>query len=573
MVPFRRSQYPTLKHWVSSLLLVVMLSGIIFCITASSHAQDISDADVAEIEAINQAIREKGGEWVAGETSLTRLPIFEKQRRLGLIEAPMIEVEQVLTDQPGVQALPSSLDWRNNGGNFVTSVRDQKSCGSCWAFATTAALESAVLITTGSSGTDLDVSEQVLVSCGNAGGCGGGYPSYASQFIKTTGLPVESCYPYTGTDGSCANACANWQTSTYKIKDYYGVSKSVDSLKSALYTYGPLVTTMSVYQDFFDYRSGIYSYVSGSLAGGHAILLIGYDDAGQYFICKNSWGTWWGESGYFKIAYSQLNNGVNFGGYTIAYDDGIPPGGETVSIPSTLNGSTSGIASTSYPYTAGGSSSSSGDAVQYLFDWGDGSNSGWLPQGTTTASKSWSSPGTYSVKAQARCATHTSSVSGWSGSLSVTISPPPETVSVPTVLSGQTSGIPGSSYTYTTGGSSSSYGDSVQYLFDWGNGSNSGWLPIGTISASKSWSSPGTYSVKTQARCSSHTSVTSSWSNALLVSISCPTPGIPSSPSPSNGATGVGVNPTLGWTSSNANSYEVYFGNSSPFLCHHDHSK
>ncbi len=94
---------------------------------------------------------------------------------------------------------------------------------------------------------------------------------------------------------------------------------------------------------------------------------------------------------------------------------------ETVSSPPALAGPTSGFTGTSYTYTTGGSSSSLGHSVQYSFNWGDGTSSGWLPVGTTSASHSWTTAGTYYVKAQARCAAHTSVVSTWSGTLSVTI--------------------------------------------------------------------------------------------------------------------------------------------------------
>lgn len=97
---------------------------------------------------------------------------------------------------------------------------------------------------------------------------------------------------------------------------------------------------------------------------------------------------------------------------------------ETVSTPSTLSGPTSGVTGLSYPFMTGGSSSNSGHSVQYLFDWGDRTNSGWLSVGTTSASKSWSKIGTYIVKAQARCATHTLAVSSWSEGLTVTLASP-----------------------------------------------------------------------------------------------------------------------------------------------------
>jgi hypothetical protein len=95
---------------------------------------------------------------------------------------------------------------------------------------------------------------------------------------------------------------------------------------------------------------------------------------------------------------------------------------ENISTPNTPSGTTSGLIGTSYAYTTGGSTADSGHQVQYRIDWGDGTNSDWLPIGTTSASHSWGSPGTYLVKAQARCATHPFIVSSWSGTFSVKIS-------------------------------------------------------------------------------------------------------------------------------------------------------
>jgi len=425
LMAFSRSwKLAHLKQVMLPVLILMLTSGLLLGSASRGMAQDHQESYRAEIDEINAAIVREGAEWVAGETSLSRLSHAERQNRLGLLP-PVIMEEELVIKQFTPRALPSHIDWRDNGGNYVTPIRNQSSCGSCWAFATTAALESAVLITLNTPNTDVNLSEQVLVSCGNSGGCNGGYTSYASDFIQNTGLPLESCYPYTATNGDCANACANWQASSYQITDYYyitGTSPTVETLKNALYTYGPLVTTMQVYSDFDNYESGIYSYVTGYKRGGHAILLVGYDDPGQYFICKNSWGTWWGESGFFKIAYSQINSVVNFGDYTIAYDDAIPPNTETetISQPTTLSGATSGTTGTSYTYTTGGSASSEGHSIQYYFDWGDGTNSGWLTVGTTSAQKSWSSSGTYAVRAQARCTLHPTIVSSWT-SLNVVI--------------------------------------------------------------------------------------------------------------------------------------------------------
>ena len=196
---------------------------------------------------------------------------------------------------------------------------------------------------------------------------------------------------------------------------------------------------------------------------------------------------------------------------------GQGPVAETVSIPNILTGPISGATGTSYSYTTGGSISNFGHSVEYQFDWtGDGSD--LSPWGSTTQSKTWTVAGTYTVKARARCATHSSVISGWTSGLSVTISGLTETVSTPNPPSGPASGVTDTSYSYSTGGSISNLGHTVEYQFDWkGDGSDlSAW---GSGTQSKGWTVPGTYNVQARARCTIDTSVISSWSGAIAVTI------------------------------------------------------
>jgi C1A family cysteine protease len=308
----------------------VIVFSVLFLISAVSFADELTD--------IQSAIKVKGAKWTAGETSMMKLSKEERKKRVGLILEFSPENEMSFASEEPVSVVPASLDWRNNnGGDFVTPVRNQASCGSCWAFATTAAAESAWLIAQNWSGMDLNLAEQILVSCSGAGDCGGGYIGSSSSYIKNTGLPEEACFLYQARDCNppppedpnavcCNQACMEWTNDTYKIDSYSGVTATVDAIKNALNTNGPLVTTMAVYNDFFSYTGGVYTHVTGSLAGHHAVLIIGYDDPGHYFIVKNSWGSGWGsiagygtEKGYFMIDYSQMTSDVSFGASTQKY--------------------------------------------------------------------------------------------------------------------------------------------------------------------------------------------------------------------------------------------------------------
>lgn len=317
------------KAWYVGLILTALALLLAFSFAGWADSND-------ELTQIRQAIKAKGAKWEAGETSVFRLPPAERIKRLGLRKPTKLEAEEfaaaLLPERTGefAEAAPATLDWRNFSGDgtrppgsYVTGIRDQGNCGSCWAFATTAALESNVLLTDKTPNQECNFAEQVLVSCSGAGDCKGGYISGASYYIRDIGLPVESCFPYTATNNNCGNACSTYQTSTAVIDSWHYVATTaptVTALKDALVAYGPLVTTMEVYSDFYSYKSGIYSVTAfGTYQGGHAVLIVGYNDLGQYFIVKNSWGADWGESGYFRIAYSELASKTEFGNFTIAY--------------------------------------------------------------------------------------------------------------------------------------------------------------------------------------------------------------------------------------------------------------
>jgi hypothetical protein len=145
---------------------------------------------------------------------------------------------------------------------------------------------------------------------------------------------------------------------------------------------------------------------------------------------------------------------------------------ETVSAPDTPSGPASGETAQSLNYSTGNSTSNLGHSIEYRFDWGNGNYSTW--SAVTDASYAWATPGTYDVKAQARCATHTGVESAWSASHSVVVSAAQEIVTTPGAVSGPMTGDTNDNLTYNvTATSTSSLGHPVEYRFDWGDGSYS----------------------------------------------------------------------------------------------------
>jgi hypothetical protein len=342
----------------------------------------LNNAQAAEIDDIKAAIVAKHAKWTAKDTPLHQMDPALRRIRSSLILptlATATPASKTTLSQP-LTAPGAGLDWRNFGGiNYVTAAKDQKDCGSCWAFASTGALESYTLIH-GAFNTTLDLSEQIMISCSGAGSCNGGTLDGAANFNQQTGLPTDSMDPYVDGNGVCTKATANWQSVTDKIAAWEWINSSsapnITTVKNALYTYGPLVASMKVYSDFSTYSGGVYSYTTGPYEGAHAILIIGYaDDAtvsgGGYFIVKNSWGQKWGEpfanqtGGYFRIAYSETTSPVQFAQNVLAYDAAV----QTCSY---------GISSSSASLAGAGGTGSFSVTTSSSCTWSAKSSASWL---------------------------------------------------------------------------------------------------------------------------------------------------------------------------------------------------
>ena len=210
--------------------------------------------------------------------------------------------------------LPAFYDARAEG--LVTPAKNQGSCGSCWAFASVGAIESHMLKAFRAGPRDL--SEQQQVSCNSAMyGCGGGN-SLALKYWETKGPLYESCFPYAGNDTApCAESQCEQQG--YRVVDWHTVAATPGDFKNSLYVYGPSYWRYDVYNDFDTYwNSGqpgeVYVSRSGTyFRGGHAVLLIGWDDTKGAYLCKNSWGGGGPNGdGTFWIAYTGHYHNLGF---------------------------------------------------------------------------------------------------------------------------------------------------------------------------------------------------------------------------------------------------------------------
>lgn len=199
-----------------------------------------------------------------------------------------------------VTEVPSTKDWREEGA--VTEIKNQHTCGSCWAFSAVAAVEGITKLRTGNL---YSLSEQQLMDCvtqGQSNGCYGGYPNEAFDYIQQNqGITTEANYPYQGVQGTCNT---NSMNNVAQITGRQNVPANNEMELMKAVANQPISVIIDANGQYFHmYSTGVFEGDCG-IGQNHAVTAVGYgttDDGINYWIVKNSWGTTWGENGYIRM--------------------------------------------------------------------------------------------------------------------------------------------------------------------------------------------------------------------------------------------------------------------------------
>jgi hypothetical protein len=304
--------------------------------------------------------------WKPGITEFTFMTDEELKQYLGLrgnrearfsqesddsYDRPRDVYPHVVMPQAG--DLPSTFDWRDNSGNWVTPIKKQYG-GSCWAFASIAVLETVKMMYGGKSDQTIDLSEAFLCDCSRSDpnynghhykclrGCDGYYYKENREFVwplrylVEEGTVPEECLrsnrlntcgvKFLFWQGGCEKRCEDWEDKIVRARDYkeianyyvfpYGEAgdELITAIKRAIVDHGLIFTVIHATDDFIKHYTGdVYEgdCENDHESGNHAVAIIGWEDDTRSWICKNSWGTEWGETADFET-YSR---GKKDGGY------------------------------------------------------------------------------------------------------------------------------------------------------------------------------------------------------------------------------------------------------------------
>ncbi|KAF7257285.1 hypothetical protein EG68_05422 [Paragonimus skrjabini miyazakii] len=288
---------------------------------------------------IHYVNEESGAHWKAGRSKKFR-NVEEAKRFLGAhLESQALRHSRrkTISHDFNVDALPESFDAREKWPNCTTigEIRDQSGCGSCWAFGAVEAMSDRICIHSNGK-VNVRLSARYLLSCCHTcgSGCEGGFPSVAWDYWTVSGIVTggsmeqqTGCQPYPFPTCShhgegqrppcpeedyetpeCLTECQKGYPKKFADDKYFGrTSYNVpDTEKDIMYELmknGPMEAAFLVFEDFLNYKEGIYHHVAGRYLGGHAVRLLGWgvENGTKYWLLANSWNEDWGEQGFFRI--------------------------------------------------------------------------------------------------------------------------------------------------------------------------------------------------------------------------------------------------------------------------------
>ena len=260
----------------------------------------------------------ESNEKLSYQTGITKFSDMTKQEfaktYLNLNFNALATINRHPVSPSNVKAAPDSFDWRDT--IRVGAVKDQGSCGSCWAFSAVGNLEG---LYAEEKGKYLALSEQLLVDCDTLdSACNGGLMDYAFEWLESNGIEKQTDYPYTGKKGTCKKDPSLYVDMTVTgynlLCDWEPCDE--DEMKEFLYETGPLSVALNA-NPLQTYVSGILDLTASQCNPSglnHGVTLVGYgNESGKdYWIVKNSWGASGGESGYFRIARGKSTCGINY---------------------------------------------------------------------------------------------------------------------------------------------------------------------------------------------------------------------------------------------------------------------
>ncbi|CAF0909619.1 unnamed protein product [Adineta steineri] len=312
------------------------------------YSRDIRESEESLLsENLISQINSAQSTWKAAPSKFMTWSTASIKRLMGVRREHLMEIKQL---EPLIHEVPNDLpenfDGREQWSNCpsLKEIRDQGSCGSCWALAAVEAMTDRRCIA--SNGTqNAHISAEDLLTCTSVGDCEGGSPVGAWQYYKRQGLVTggnyntkQGCLPYTlpscehhingsrpSCDGEgpappCSPKCIDGYPIPYEQDKYYGesvysIGEKQEQIKTEIMKNGPVHAMFGVYADFLAYKSGVYQHLVGPYFAGHTVKILGWGvtNSTPYWIVANSWNEDWGDNGFFKIIRGRDECGIESG--------------------------------------------------------------------------------------------------------------------------------------------------------------------------------------------------------------------------------------------------------------------